>query len=280
GAGGNGHVGVGRVAGAASAIAGWARKYPLAPRWRREQLLSLRTIDGVPISAARLEGPADAPLAVVFVHGFLNSSRSPAVHAFVHLLASRLHVIAPDLRGHGRSGGRVTLGALEPLDVDAAVGAAGAAWPGLPVVTVGTSLGGVAALRHAGLLGGVAGTVAISAPAWYDAETRDGARRLNRLVTSRTGRQVAARLLRTRVGVLPPVDDMASAVGAIAPAFTIVVHDPDEDYFGVEHARAIYEAARQPKDLWLVPGGHGSDLLTPDLAGRVVAEVIARASVQ
>jgi pimeloyl-ACP methyl ester carboxylesterase len=258
-------------------VADWARKYPLAPRWRREELLSLRAADGVLISAARLDGPVDAPVVIVLVHGFLNSSRSPVVHAFARSLSERVHVVAPDLRGHGRSGGRVTLGALEPLDVDAAVGFAHRAWPDLPVVTVGTSLGGIAALRHAGLIGGVAGTVAISAPAWYDPDTRDGARRLTRFTTSRTGRQVAARLLRTRIGLLPPVDDMATAVAAIAPAFTIVVHDPDEDYFGDEHARAIYDAARDPKDLWLVPGaGHGGDLLTLDFAERVLAAVVSR----
>jgi len=255
-------------------LADWARKYPLAPRWRREELLALTTADGVAISAARLSGPADAPAAVVLVHGFLNSSRSPVVHAFARLLAERVHVIAPDLRGHGRSGGRVTLGALEPLDVAAAVDLAHETWPGLPVVTVGTSLGGIAVLRHAGLIGGVAGTVAISAPAYYDPETRDGARRLTRFVESRAMRQVAARFLRTRVGVLPPVDDMGDVVATIAPAFTIVVHDPEEDYFGEEHARAIYDAARQPKDLWLLPGaGHGGDVLTPDLADRLLAAV-------
>ena len=87
-------------------------------------------------------------------------------------------------------------------------------------------------------------------------------------------RQVAARFLRTRVGVLPPVDDMADVVAAIAPAFTIVVHDPDEEYFGEEHARAIYEAAHEPKELWLLPGaGHGGDMLTADLAGRLLAAV-------
>ena len=253
-------------------VTDWARKYPLAPRWRREQLLSLSTVDGVDISAARLDGPPDAPAAIVLVHGFLNSSRSPVVHAFARLLASKVHVIAPDLRGHGRSGGRVTLGALEPLDVDAAVRAAHEAWPDLPVVTVGTSLGGVAVLRHAGLLGGVAGAVAISAPAYYDPETRDGARRLTRFITSRAGRHVAARLLRTRIGALPPVEDMADAVARIAPAFTIVVHDPDEDYFGEEHARAIYDAAQEPKELWLLPGaGHGGDVLTPTLADRLLA---------
>ena len=259
----------------------WARKYPLAPRWRREELVALTTADGVSISAARLLGPPDAPAVVVLVHGFLNSSRSPVVHGFARLLASKVHVVAPDLRGHGRSGGRVTLGALEPLDVAAAVDAAHDAWPGLPVVTVGTSLGGIAVLRHAGIIGGVAGTVGISAPAWYDPDTRDGARRLTRLVESAAMRQVAARFLRTRVGVLPPVDDMAPVVAEIAPAFTVVVHDPDEDYFGEEHARAIYDAAREPKELWLLPGaGHGGDVLTPELADRLLAEVIARVAVR
>ena len=110
----------------------------------------------------------------------------------------------------------------------AAVDAATAAWPELPVVTVGTSLGGVAVLRHAGLVGGVAGTVALSAPAWKDLDGREGARRLNRFVESRAGRQAAARLLRTRVGPLPPFTDMSDAVASIAPAFTLLVHDPDE----------------------------------------------------
>jgi len=262
-------------------VADWARKYPLAPRWRREELLSLSAADGVRISAARLHGPPDSSAVVVLVHGFLNSSRSPVVHGFARLLASHVHVVAPDLRGHGRSGGRVTLGALEPLDVDAAVGAARQAWPDLPVVTVGTSLGGIAVLRHGGLIGGVEGTVAISAPAWYDPETREGARRLTRFVESRAMRQVAARFLRTRVGLLPPVDDMAAAVAAIAPAFTVVVHDPDEEYFGEEHARAIYDAARDPKDLWLLRGaGHGGDVLTPALADRLLADVLTRVAVR
>jgi hypothetical protein len=74
---------------------------------------------------------------------------------------------------------------------------------------------------------------------------------------------------------------MADVVANIAPAFTIVVHDPDEEYFGEEHARAIYDAAHEPKELWLLPGaGHGGDVLTPELADRLLAEVFGRVRVQ
>ena len=68
-----------RAAGYGRAVAGYFRKYPLAPRYRRDELVSVTTVDGLRISAARLEGPADAPFTVVLVHGFLNSSRSPRV---------------------------------------------------------------------------------------------------------------------------------------------------------------------------------------------------------
>jgi esterase/lipase len=263
-----------------SVVGDWARKYPLAPRWRRDERLRLRTLDGVDIFAGRLRGPADAPATVVLAHGFLNSSRSPMVHAFARLLAGRVNVIAPDLRGHGASGGQVTLGALEPYDIDAAVTAARETF-GVPVVTVGTSLGGVAVLRHAGLIGGVAGVVAISAPGWKDLHGREGARRLNRFVASRAGRQAAARLLRTRVGPLPPFTEMSEALAHIAPAFCVIVHAADDIYFGEEHARSLYEWASEPKELWwLDGGGHGGDLLTPELADRLFAEVIPRAAVQ
>jgi hypothetical protein len=156
-----------------------------------------------------------------------------------------------------------------------------AADPGLPVVSVGTSLGGVAVLRHAGLIGGVAGVVALSAPAWKDLHGREGARRMHRFVASRAGRQAAARLLRTRVGPLPPLTHMRESVAHIAPAFTVIVHDPDDIYFGEEHARSLYEWASDPKELWLLSdAGHGSDLLTPELAQRLLAEVIPRAAVK
>jgi pimeloyl-ACP methyl ester carboxylesterase len=236
------------------------------------------TSDGVRLFAAVLDGPAAAPFTVVLLHGFLNSSRSPRIHDFARMLALRANVVVPDLRGHGESGGASTIGLREPLDVQAAVGLAEDRWPAVPVVTVGTSLGAAAALLHAGTIGGVAGVVAVSAPAYWDADGRPGARRLASFVGGRSGRAVAAALLRTRIAAGGErVQDVDGVVAAIAPAFTIVVHDPDDQYFGPEHAQRLYDSAREPRALWWEHGlGHGSDLLTPEMATRVLTELTAR----
>jgi len=167
------------------------------------------------------------------------------------------------------------MGHLEPLDVAAAVDAAPA---GLPVVTMGISLGGAAVLLHGGTIGGVAGVVAISAPAWSNSWDTKATERIRRHVSTRGGRLFLSSVLRTRVAAdwkgVPESRDIAAA---IAPAFTIVVHDPDDHYFGEEHARTLYEWLRPPKDLWLIPGsGHGTDLLTPALADRLMTRINSR----
>jgi len=258
-----------------------ARKHAFGPRYRPEERLSLVTEDGVTLAGARLTGPPDAVATVVLAHGFVHSSRTPRIYAFAHLLARRVHVLIPDLRGHGSSGGLCTLGVEEPLDVAAAVDAAP---PGLPVVTLGISLGGAAVLLHAGVRDdahrAIAGVVAISPPAWSGTWDTPGTKRVARYAGSPVGRQVLARLLHTRIAAqCQAVPDARHLVAGIAPAFTLIVADPADHYFAEEHSRALYEWAREPKDLWLLPGtGHGTDLLSPALADRLLRELDERLS--
>lgn len=264
--------------GAGRAVAAYLRKYVAAPRYRAAEVLALTTDDGVGLYAHRLAGPPSAPATVVVVHGFAGWSRNPSVHAFATRLAERYEVLVPDLRGHGRSGGRSVLGGAEFLDVKAAVDSALAVAPARPVVTIGTSLGAAACLVHAGLFGGVAGVVSVSSPAWWAEPDRSGLQRVHRYVTSPAGRAAMAALLRVRIadecGTRQRVVDLAPA---IAPAFTLVVHDPDDWYFGQEHAEAIAAAAAEPKELWWRPGGgHGTDLLDEALVAKV-HDVVASA---
>jgi pimeloyl-ACP methyl ester carboxylesterase len=164
--------------------------------------------------------------------------------------------------------------------VEAAVAAARLARAELPVVTVGISLGGAAVLLHAGRYGGVAGAVAVSAPAWWGAWDTAATQRVRRYATTPAGRAVLARVLRTRIaGTCEGVPDSRDVVAAIAPGFTMIVHDPDDHYFGMEHAETLYQWAGEPKALWLEEGvGHGTDLLTPAFAARLLDELRDRVS--
>ncbi len=261
----------------------WARKQVIRPSYPLTHHLRLVSADGTTLHAVRLPGPAAAVASVVVVHGITNSSRTPPVHAFAHRLASWAHVVVPDLRGHGASAGLCTLGTAEPLDVAAAALAASAADPTVPVVLVGTSLGGIACLLAAAnptVRGeaGIAGVFAVSSPAFRE-RSRLATTRLLGWCSTAGGRLFLRTVLRTRVDVAwQPLDDRVHlGISGIAPAFTIVAHDPADRFFGRDHAEALHAAAAEPKDLWWLPGsGHGVDLLTPAFAERVRSEVTAR----
>src|SRR5207244_4540769 len=97
-----------------------------------------------------------------------------------------------DFRGHGASGGVSTLGEREVDDIDALVSVARRNHP--RVVSVGASMGGFIALRHAALGGAVDAVIAISSPAADDQPRLARARLLGRVVSTDRGR----RLLRRR----------------------------------------------------------------------------------
>lgn len=265
-------------AGYGRALENYLRKYVVQPRYRPEQMVSLLTTDGVRLGGARLDGPDDAFATFVLVHGFSHSSRTPGIYDFAHHLARSAHVVVPELRGHGRSGGRCALGAEEPLDVDAAVRFASTVHPDLPVVTVGISLGGAAVFLHAGTHGGVAAVVGVSAPAWWGAWDTPATRRIERYATTRAGRTFVSCFMRTRIADhCAGVPDARDVVKSITPALTLIVHDPEDHYFGRDHPEAVYAWAEEPKALWWEErAGHGTDLLSPDLADRLVAELRER----
>ncbi|MBW3536318.1 MAG: alpha/beta fold hydrolase [Actinobacteria bacterium] len=260
-------------------LAGWLRKYVIAPQYTREQRERLLADDGVRLRAHRVTPRSSVIATVVLVHGFASSSRTPAVHAMAHALARHgIEVIVPDLRGHGRSRGRCTLGSDEPRDVEAAVRAARA---DLPVITVGVSLGAAACVVHAGTYGGVAATVAISSPArWAGTGHLKASDRVGRYASSWKGRALVAAVVRTRLAPRrSPRRAPEDVVADISPARTVIVHDPTDHFFDGTHATALYEAARDPKQMWWYEGrGHGVDLFDPALADRIarlVHEVVS-----
>ena len=231
---------------------------------------TLVTEDGIPIDAIHLPGPRD--LAIVVAHGFTLSWQRGNVWRVANRFNQTAGVVTFDFRGHGRSGGLSTLGDREIKDLDVAV--AYARELGYQrIAAVGFSMGASVVLRHAGLIGGLDAVVSVSGPGrWYYRGT-ERMRWVHRAVERRAGRYVTRRWLKTRISPagwkLIPVPP-AEAAAKISPVPLLIVHGDKDLYFPAEHARQLYMAAREPKELWLLPGmGHAESACTQDLVDRI-----------
>ncbi|MGY0060528.1 alpha/beta hydrolase [Streptomyces sp. LZ34] len=291
----------------------------ITERGRRARLL---TDDGVAIEAAYepfqpygpgpdtgRPGPEPGPdpaLAIVVAHGFTGALERPALRRAAAALGRHAAVVTFSFRGHGRSGGRSTVGDREVLDLAAAV-----RWARRlghrRVATVGFSMGGSVVLRHAALYGagtpegkgepeGKTGTgaleakagagahkeahtdaaVAVSAAArWYYRGTAP-MRRVHWAITQPAGRLVSRYGLRTRIdsrGWDPEPLSPVAAAPLIAPTPLLIVHGDRDPYFPLDHPRTLADAADPSStELWIEPGfGHAENAADATLLNRIAA---------
>jgi alpha-beta hydrolase superfamily lysophospholipase len=231
---------------------------------------TLVTDDGVPIDTVHLA--QDSDLAIVLGHGFTLTWQRPAVWGIATWLQRMAGVVAIDFRGHGRSGGVSTLGDKEIQDLDVAVRYARELGY-QRVAALGFSMGASIVLRYAGLVGGLDAAASVSSPGWWYYRGTERMRRVHFAVEHRLGRLIARKALDTRIGSTPwdpvpvPPDQAAARIDGIP---LLVVHGDQDPYFPVEHAQKIFGAAREPKELWLVPGyGHAESSCRPALTDRI-----------
>ena len=238
-----------------------------------DQQVTLMTADGLRISASHTAGPSPGgQLAFVVVHGFTGGWRQERVQKVIAGLRDFGGVVALDLRGHGRSGGKSTLGMDEVHDVAAAVTwARGLGYQ--QVVSVGFSMGGSVVVREAALhrqtTAQVDAVVSVSGTAFWYYRGTPVMRLVHRLVETPAGR-AAMRTRGVRIGSdpwptpppIPPVE-AAAELGGIP---LLVVHGTVDRYFPVEHAHALYRAAidggSTQSEEWIIDGfGHAESAI-------------------
>ncbi|MGA5810561.1 alpha/beta hydrolase [Streptomyces cellulosae] len=240
-----------------------------------------------PVDEGSREGSGNAisgvsrGLVFVIAHGFTGDADRPHVRRVAREFARYGAVVTFSFRGHGRSGGRSTVGDREVLDLAAAVGWARELGH-TRVVTVGFSMGGSVVLRHAALDGGgVDAVVSVSAPARWFYRGTPPMRRLHWLVTRPSGRLVGRYGLRTRIHhrqwdpvPLAPFE----AVPRIAPIPLLVVHGDQDAYFPLDHPRMLADAAGEHGELWVEHGmGHAENAAPEPLLRRIGDWAVARA---
>lgn len=211
----------------------------------------LRTRDGLDL-AADIHLPQGTPRgAAVVAHGFTSNRRGRGVREqAASLQADGWAVVAHDGRGHGESAGACTLGALEALDVEAAVGQAREFSD--HVVLVGASMGAISVLRYAADHPEIAGVVAVSGPAaWKLPRTARGL-----LAATLTQTRAGRALLKRRLGVtVAPGFTFVESPVELATRITsplAVVHGLDDRMIPVRAAYDLHAAAAGPRLLELV----------------------------
>ncbi|MGI8761768.1 MAG: alpha/beta hydrolase [Jatrophihabitantaceae bacterium] len=237
------------------------------------QSLTLTTSDGVRLSAQHWDcGVRD--LGCVVAHGFTGASTTAHLQAICRELSRRgAGVLAPDLRGHGRSGGLSTAGDAEIHDVAAAV-----AWlrgRGYHRVAVlGWSMGASVVLRYAGLGGDADAVVSVSSPGeWFERGTR-AMRLVHWMFETRSGRITSRVVRHTRLSSAgwPDVPAApAEVAGLIAPTPLLIVHGDADHYLPLRHVELL-AAAAPTATVWVEPGmGHAETATTPELLARIAA---------
>ena len=189
----------------------------------------------------------------------VRSNRLAMLNRAKWLAAVGYSTLLIDFQATGESFGKaITFGWVERFDVLAAVRFLRERQPGEPVAIIGSSLGGAAALLATPPLR----VEALIVEAVYPAIDVAVENRL-RMRAGAVGASFAPLLLwplRWRLGVaadqLRPIDHIADVS---APVF--VIGGAADRHTTIEDTRALFEAAREPKHLWVIPGAAHVDFM-------------------
>jgi uncharacterized protein len=216
--------------------------------------METRTRDGLRLIAWYL--PGTRPAAVV-VSGGHRGRAGDVLGVSAALQRAGFHVVVYGWRGTpGSDPAAHTLGVYERRDLEAAIDAVGARLGDVPIGLLGYSLGGAVSLVVAADEQRVRAVCADSAFSDPLGVLADGVERVLRIPGAVLTAPVAAMVARRTGARLSDFQPLA-AVPRIAPRPLLLIHGDDDTAVPPSHARRLYDAAGEPRELWTVPGaGH------------------------
>jgi len=193
--------------------------------------------------------------AVVLCHGIWTGRRE-CLPLALRFQAAGYNVLCFDFRAHGRSDGRfISVGHHETNDVVGAVHYLKQRPEIDPtrIGVIGFSMGAAATIQETARCADIAAVVADSSYATFV----DAAKYSFSLVTRMPHFPMAPLALQSAKWImhfdatqLRPID----VIGRIAPRPVLLTHGTLDEIVPVRHAHALFKAAEEPKELWIVPG--------------------------
>jgi len=216
-----------------------------------------RSLDGTRLHGLWVPGRKNYAT-VVLCHGYYKSLAEP-LDVGLKVNRAGYNVFLFDFRACGKSGGRfTTVGWKETWDIQAAVRFVGERYGRGPVGVLGISMGAAAAIIAAAQSQEIAALVADSAYAHLEGVMRKKIPEFAPVrwlvpfgwVSVLIGELLAGGRLRR----LRPVD----YVGRLSPRAVLFIHGERDSYIPHEQPGELFEAAGEPKEIWMAPGSDHS----------------------
>lgn len=232
------------------------------------QVETLRAADGTVLNAwflpAQAKDGSEAKATVLFLHGNAENI-STHFHNIKWMPAVGFNVLALDYRGYGASQGTPSLAGAQ-MDIDAAMRHLLTRKGVDPkrIIIFGQSLGGALAIYYASHTTYRASIRAVVIDsALYDY------------------RQIAQEKLSTSLITWPfqwlpwlvinNAYSPAASVATLSPLPLLLVHGGKDVVIPQHHSRQLFEQAREPKELWIVPdAGHTQSIMNESVRKRLV----------
>ncbi len=218
------------------------------------EAITFRTADELTLHGWYL--PHDAPrAALIIAHGYA-MNRGELLELARGMRARGYAILLFDFRAHGASEGtRSTIGFREAGDVAAAARFLHAqpALEDCAIGAIGLSMGAVATIGAAVEEPLITAVVSDSGYATLSAIAAGGLRLLFHLPPFPFAPLVirfSEALTRARIGAASPV----AIVGQLAPRPILFIHGSADRLIPLANAHALYAAAGEPKELWIIPG--------------------------
>jgi len=236
----------------------------------RYESLVLRAADGVDLSAWFMPATGKPRATVLFLHG---NAENISTHfmSVAWMPAEGFNVLALDYRGYGESEGKPSLPGIQ-LDIDAALTALRARPDVDPrrIVLFGQSLGGALAIHYAAR-----------------GAQRDALRAVIADSAFSDYRAIASERLATSAVTWPfqwlpalVIDNDYSpltSVAEVSPLPLVLMHGEADTIVPPHHAQRLFEAARAPKELWLLPGARHIQWVRDPALRRRFSDYVRRA---
>lgn len=242
--------------------------------------VTFRAPDGIRLRGWFIPPPSHHRAVIIFVHG-LATNRAHLLDEAALLAQHGYGALLFDLRNHGASEGTVTtLGYWEAEDVRGAVAyvLTRTDVDARRIVLMGHSMGAGTVLRAGARVEHVRAVIAMSAYASLEENIVEGVEGLTGLPAFPFAPLViwfGEREAGLNIRDVRPIDDIA----LLSPRAVLLIHGERDPLVPVRNAYRLYHAAREPKELYIIPqAGHvGLMQAEPREYERRVSEFLRRA---